>query len=82
MQTGFMPVKCEQFFWYKEDGIRDLRAGDVVVPKDGSEDRGQIMTPILDPIELVEMFLNTCWEFSPAAYAAGLLNQAIQMRLS
>ena len=31
-----------------------------------------------DYIELVEMFLNTCWELRPAAYAAGLLNQAIQ----
>lgn len=28
--------------------------------------------------ELLEWFLNVCWDFSPAAYAAGLLHHAIK----
>ncbi len=27
--------------------------------------------------ELLEWFLNVCWDFDPAAYAAGLLHRAI-----
>jgi hypothetical protein len=28
--------------------------------------------------ELLKWFLNLCWDFSPAAYAAGLLHHAIK----
>ena len=32
-------------------------------------------------MELLEWFLNVCWDRNPAAYAAGLLNRAINQAL-